>query len=268
MRPEQPLPATGRTSLADAPTSWPGSSPPLRVPVTKSNTLSAILLRGRPTLLGPVILLGAMILPRTLEAQGSDPEGVRLLEATSDRYAGLSTMCAGFRQELVATLLRRTVRSHGQFCQDYPDRFSIRFEDPEGDLVVGDGEWVWLYYPSTDPRQVIRSSMDGAAERFDFLRGFLQGAAERYEVQVEAPEEVGGVEARVLALTPRSTAAFVRAWLWIDSDRNLILQVRTEEENGSVRTVTLENVRLNPDIPEGTFSFVPPEGADVITRGP
>ncbi|MCH8841319.1 MAG: hypothetical protein IH831_11745, partial [Planctomycetes bacterium] len=37
-----------------------------------------------------------------------------------------------------------------------PDRFAMRFEEPEGDRIVADGEWLWAYTPSTVPDQVIR----------------------------------------------------------------------------------------------------------------
>lgn len=190
-----------------------------------------------------------------------------ILESAAAKYATVHGLCAEFEQELEVTLLRRTVRSSGTLCQEAPDRFSMRFRDPEGDLVVADGEWIWLYYPSTDPRQVVRAPLDRAGGRFDFHREFLERPAERYSAQLEGPDAVGGVPVQVLAIEPRGDSPFIRARLWVDTRRGLILKLETEEPNGSVRTVVLSDLRLNPEIPAEIFRFDPPPDADVITRG-
>jgi outer membrane lipoprotein-sorting protein len=174
-------------------------------------------------------------------------------------------------------VLGRVVRSRGELCQEQPAYFSMAFSDPQGDRVVADGEWLWLYYPSTDERQVLRTPMDRGLGRFDFAREFLDGASERYRASLVGREAVGEdtqagpgatVETVVLELEPRTSAPFVHARLWIDPERLLLVRVRTEEPNGSVRTVELSDIRLNPEIDPEIFRFVPPDGADVITRGP
>ena len=51
----------------------------------------------------------------------------------------------------------------------------------------------------------------------------------------------------------------------LDAGIPLLRQVRIEEENGSVRTVTLQSVDLAPsDLTDEWFTFTPPEGAHVI----
>lgn len=199
--------------------------------------------------------------------EASDEEAMAILEGAAARYADVQSLCASFSQTLEVTLLDRRVDSAGELCQRAPDRFSMRFSDPEGDVVVADGEWIWIYYPSTDPRQVLRAPLGSGAGRFDFHEEFLGSPRERYRAQRVGEEALEGVSTTVLALDPIASSPFLRATLWIDVSRGLILQLRTEEENGSVRTVRLRGLRLNLEIPDETFRFVPPEGADVITRG-
>lgn len=213
-------------------------------------------------------LVGLAISPSFASAQeAGDEEAMAILEGAAARYADVESLCASFSQTLEVTLLDRRVDSAGELCQQAPDRFSMRFSDPEGDVVVADGEWIWIYYPSTDPRQVLRAPLGSGAGRFDFHEEFLGSPRERYRAQTVGEEVLGGVRTAVLALDPIGSSPFLRATLWVDVSRGLILQLRTEEENGSVRTVRLGDLRLNLEIPGETFRFVPPEGADVITRG-
>jgi outer membrane lipoprotein carrier protein len=192
---------------------------------------------------------------------------MEILEGAAARYAEIEGLCAQFEQTLEVTLLERRVDSAGELCQEGPDLFSMRFTDPEGDLVVADGEWIWVYYPSTDPRQVMRAPLGSGAGRFDFHSEFLDRPREKYRAAVVGEERIGGVATTVLTLDPIASSPFQRATLWVDASRGLILQLLTEEENGSVRTVRLSDLRLNPEIPSEIFRFEPPAGADVITRG-
>lgn len=201
-------------------------------------------------------------------------EADALLDAAAAHYREIRSLCAHFQQQLEVVVLGRTVRSSGELCQQQPAYFSMAFSDPEGDRVVADGEWLWIHYPSTDPRQVLRTPMDRGLGRFDFAREFLDRASERYRASLVGREEVGAdtpggpVEAVVLDLEPMTSAPFVHARLWVDPERLLLVRVRTEEANGSIRTVDLSDIRLNPEVDPEIFRFVPPDGADVITRGP
>jgi outer membrane lipoprotein-sorting protein len=56
------------------------------------------------------------------------------------------------------------------------------------------------------------------------------------------------------------------AFVWIDEGQPVLRRVRLEEENGNVRTITLENVGFGADPDSGFFSFTPPPGALVMER--
>jgi outer membrane lipoprotein-sorting protein len=52
----------------------------------------------------------------------------------------------------------------------------------------------------------------------------------------------------------------------LDAERSLILQIRLGMDNGSVRTVTLSDIQLDPPPDPSRFRFTVPEGAQVIRR--
>ena len=100
----------------------------------------------------------------------------------------------------------------------------------------------------------------------DFHREFLEEPASKYEVAYEAVDEVGGVSAHRLRLIPKDPASYRSATLWIDRGTPVLRRLRVEEENGTMRTITLEEVALGVTPPDGWFDFTPPDGALVITR--
>jgi outer membrane lipoprotein carrier protein len=202
--------------------------------------------------------------PVGLTAQ--ETRALALVEEAGARYREIGGFCAEFRQTLEVPLLGETNESHGSLCQEKPNLFAMRFTQPQGDLLVADGEFFWVYYPSSDPRQVLRFEMEGQPGGVDFHREFLDSPEEKYRMEYLGEESVSGVLTQKIALDPLGPAAFTEAAIWLDSSRSLILQARIEMENGSVRTVSLSDIRLDPPGDPTRFSFVPPEGAQVIRR--
>jgi outer membrane lipoprotein carrier protein len=215
-----------------------------------------------------VLLLGAGALaPADAKAQAApDREALALLERAAERYRGIESFCASFRQTVVNDILRQTTRSRGELCQRRPDRFEMRFSDPEGDRVVADGTYLWAYFPSTDPGQAYRTDPGAAEGRFDLHREFLTDPGTRYRPTLEGTETVDGRSARVLLLEPVGSSLYVRARIWVDVQDALIRKIEITETEGFVRTVELEGLRLNPQIPADRFRFEPPPGVRVVSR--
>lgn len=209
--------------------------------------------------------LGAPAAPaRPGPADGQD--ALAILERAGERYAALHGLCADFRQVIEVRLLGETKRSGGRMCQQPPDRFLMDFSDPEGDLVVADGESLWIYYPSTDEKQVFRSALDAVGRRFDFYQEFLADPGEKYEPTYVSRESAASGTLHVIGIVPTQPTSYDRAQLWIDDASGLIHRVRIEEENGSVRHLELTNLDVNPELDPGLFTFAPPPGASVLER--
>lgn len=200
------------------------------------------------------------------DARGSG-QALAALERAAERYASLEGFCAHFEQERVVPLLSQTTVSRGELCQMPPGNFRMDFSEPEGDLVVADGEHVWSYYPSMDPGQVLRARLGTDGGRtFDFHREFLADPAERFRATHEGQDTVTGRRTDVLTLRPRTSAAYVRARVWVEVGRGLIRKVEIEEENEAIRRVVLSKIRVNPELDPAAFSFEPPPGVQVIRR--
>lgn len=211
-------------------------------------------------------IAAALVVASSTMVAGQEVSANEILEGAALRYAQVTTLCADFVQELAVPLLGEERTGRGRMCQAQPDRFAMRFTEPPGDAIVADGTWVWIYYPSLDEKQVIRLPMAGSARSFDFHREFLHDPATKYEATYEGRDAVGDHQTHRIRLVPRTPASYEAAVVWIDVGSPILRRVRIEDENGSVRTVTLESVELDAEIDADWFTFTPPPGAVVISR--
>lgn len=217
--------------------------------------------RGRLSSAALVALVG-LAMPSGVRAQDAGA----ILQAAADAYGRIHTLCADFTQELSVPLLGEERTGLGRMCQSQPDRFAMRFTQPAGDLIVADGTWVWVYYPSLDDKQVIKFPLAQGARSFDFHREFLDDPASKYDATYQGRATVGEHAVHRIRLVPRANASYEAAVISIDVAEPVLRQVRVEEENGSVRTVTLEAIDTQPELGSDWFTFTPPPGAVVITR--
>lgn len=197
---------------------------------------------------------------------GADPYAV--LERASAAYESLRSIRADFRQEARNPLLRRIVRSRGTLYQRQPDLFLMRFEEPAGDVIVSDGDHLWVYYPSVDSAQVLRMPAARGAGATDLRSQFIGNPAERFRASLRGEEAVDGRPADVLVLEPRGDGEPYRSLVaWIDRADGLARRFEITEANGLVRRFDLSGLRRNPDLSESLFRFEVPAGVRVVDRG-
>lgn len=201
------------------------------------------------------------------EAQSADPDVGDLLARAERRYASLESLRARFRQEIEVPLLERRREGHGVWLQKGRGRFKMDFIEPPEDVIVADGRYLWLYYPSTNPDQVIRSSLDAPethAGTADVLARILSEARTNYAADYAGREEVEGVTTHVVELRPEGRSPYRRVTVWIGAEDDLVRRFRIVEENETVRTVTLADLRPDAPVPDSIFRFTPPPEADVF----
>ena len=210
----------------------------------------------------------ALALALSAPALGAQ-EPMSAIDRAAERYREVRAICADFEQVIEVHLMRRTVESAGRICQQRPNLLSMRFTDPDGDMVISDGRYIWVYYPSHQKDQVMRQSVSDSPGREDFFREFLEDPGTKYEAEEGAIEAVGGRDCRVVTLTPLAGASYRRARVWIDTGNHVIRRVELHEQSENVRTLTLSNVDLGSTPDPALFEFEVPEGARVMgRRGP
>jgi len=109
----------------------------------------------RPTTLAIAIVLAVRVLP----VAGAEPlaEALHRLQA---RYEATRTMTADFRQVVESPALAGGIESAGTLAFEKPNRMRWDYKPPDPQLVVGDGETLWIYQP--DDHQVIKAPLTEA----------------------------------------------------------------------------------------------------------
>lgn len=230
-------------------------------------TLRVTARRVTTAILG-VLALGAFGAGATpVQAQGTAAQrALPILERAAERYRDMSGFCAEFRQIVQNDILRQTTRSRGELCQLRPDRFEMRFSDPAGDRVVADGTHLWVYFPSIDPGQAIRSTLATNDGRFDLHREFLSDPGSRYTPTLEAEETIDGRRHFILRLEPLVPSPYLQARIWVDASDALVRIIEITEDVDFVRRLELSGIRVNPALAADRFRFTPPPGIQVIVR--
>jgi len=210
---------------------------------------------------GPVSAQGA-------PAAGGSGKAYALLDQAASKYQDVHSMRAEFTQELDNPLLGTQTKSRGMLFQREPDGFLMRFREPAGDVIVSDGEYFWLYYPSVDRKQVIRSPVNAAARPgVDLQAQFIGDPEQRFNAKYDGTDTVDGRKADVLTLLPRTDAGYRSMKVWIDAQDHLVRRFIITDTQGLVRHIELHDIVVNLTLPDSLFRFTPPPGARIIDRG-
>lgn len=193
-------------------------------------------------------------------------DAAAILRRASTAYENVRSLRAEFVMLYENTLLRQKSTSRGMLYQRQPDRIALRFTDPAGDLLIGDGENFYWYLPSVDAKQVLctPASRGGGGGGIDLQAQFVGNPVERFQATLHANESVDGRAANVLTLVPRQRAEYRSLKVWLDIRDSLARRFEITEQNGTVRRFDLDDMAVNPSIPDATFRFTRPDNARII----
>ena len=168
------------------------------------------------------------------------------------------TARASFIQTVSDKSGRVVQRASGEFAIERPGHFRWSVEKPYKQLLVGDGEKVWIYDP--DLNQVV-------IRRYDRALGTTPAALLSGKEEVERAFEwrdlpsANGLD--WLGATPKDKeSSFSEIRLGFNSGGLAALEIM---DNFGQRTlVSLFNLERNPKLGPDLFKFSPPKGADVV----
>lgn len=244
----------------EAPIDSGAASPVTSAPVTQSETQPAP--AQRPVISGNV----PSVAPDSEPAEDAQQTGANVLKRASAAYSRTNSMRAEFVQRRENPLLNSTTISRGTLYQRDPDRFALKFSRPAGDLIVGDGKYFWIYYPSADRRQVIRAPAGEGAGAVDLQSQFIGDPLTRFTHVYHGTQQINGRSAHVLTLTPRRDAGYKTLKVWIDAADHLVRRFIITEATGTVIEFQLSNLTANVPLGDDIFRFTPPADATIIER--
>ena len=196
-----------------------------------------------------------------VSAQDAD----QVLDRAVAAFQKVTTLRADFVQRINDPMLGTDETSRGEYLAQRPNKFAMRWRRPAGDLILSDGQNLWVYLPSSTPNQVIRSTFTRSGQNVDPVAEFLDRPREHFTIAYVRSDSVNKRAADVLAFTPKAAnAPYRRVLVWIDRRDNLPHQVEITEATGGTRRVTLDRLQVNRSVSAGSFVFTPPSGARVV----
>ena len=165
---------------------------------------------------------------------------------------------ASFEQKVVDKAGRLVQESKGSFVFQRPGRFRWTYAKPNDQLIVGDGERVWIY--DRDLNQVtvrkLRSALGSTPAALLAGSGDIEKAFELSE-----GGERDGLE--WLEAKPREKeAGFERVRMGFGA--NGVQAMELTDHFGQTTVLRFSNLVRNPKVEPGEFRFEPPKGADVL----
>ncbi|HIG48820.1 MAG TPA: outer membrane lipoprotein carrier protein LolA [candidate division Zixibacteria bacterium] len=128
--------------------------------------------------------------------------------------------------------------------------------------IVSDGKSVWTYIPANQQIIVMPAEDSKAGIRPD---EFLFFYTNQYTHTLIGDEMIDGVVHYELHLKANTVLAdFPELRIWVDSGEWLTRRVLYADDMGSETVVQFTHIRLNPDLPSGTFTLSAPEGVEVV----
>lgn len=170
------------------------------------------------------------------------------------------TLQAEFDQTVTDATGKVVQQSTGTMQFSRPGKFRWEYQKPYQQLIVGDGQKLWLFDP--DLNQATVRTLDKAIGSSP--AALLAGDAEMEQnfnlKDIGAKNQLEWVEA-----TPKSAeSTFERVGMGFSAEGLAVLELK--DNFGQTTVIKLRNPRINQNIAASEFSFTPPKGADVISN--
>ena len=149
--------------------------------------------------------------------------------------------------------------SSGSFEFERPNRFRFAYTKPFEQLIVSDGQKVWIHDVDLNQVSVRRLSQALGATP----AALLAGASLDKEFELAAQPSEGGID--WVQATPRQKDGAFQS-MRIGFRGKDLAAVEILDAFGQRSRLDFSQYAANAPIPEASFRFVPPKGADVVEQ--
>lgn len=197
------------------------------------------------------LLLGVLLLAAGAVHAASIERFQAYLRSTSSAQAA-------FEQNVFDRTGRLVQSSSGTFAFQRPGKFRWTYAKPNPQLIVGDGEKVWIYDEDLNQVTVKRMAKAIGSTPAALLAGAADVAQAFVLLDIGTRDGLEWLEAR-----PRERdAGFERIRLGLGVAGVEAMELL--DPFGQRTMLKFRNLTRNPGLDAGTFRFTPPKGADVL----
>jgi len=185
----------------------------------------------------------------TLQLSIAQSNAQELLKNIQDKFGSIDDLSAQIVQSV-----NDKVNLKGKVF--YKKENHLRFEF-DNMIIVSDGETSWNYNKKQD--KVIITNYENEGNKILSIRQIIYDYPEDCELSTFESEGK-----TVLELIPRDdTFSFTSIKLFVNSEYLIIKVLVDDPAAGSIQ-IEISNYQLNNNLPNSYFSFIPPEGSQVL----
>ena len=203
----------------------------------------------------------AAVVPRASLAAADLDAIVRKVQ---ERYDATRDFTADVTQEMTIASLGKTTTAHGTMAFKRPGKMRWDLRQGDEQVIVADGETLWLYQPSE--KQVLKAPFD-AAFRATTPISFLTGVgkiAQDFDVSLD-PADDKGAEMYLMLVPRRDSASVGKLRLTVARDSGEIRGAEIQDPLGNVSRLRFDHIKRNVGLNDDQFAFQVPPGVDVIS---
>ena len=160
----------------------------------------------------------------------------------------------------------RSKQSVGSFAFMRPTKFRFEYQKPFPQLIVADGQTLWLY--DTDLAQVTARKQSQALNSTPaaLIATATDLAALQKDFTLQAQPDADGLQwVQATPNNKESTLSQVRLGLSVSGQQVALAKLDIVDAMGQRSVLTFERFEVNPaGLAASAFNFVPPKGVDVV----
>lgn len=188
-------------------------------------------------------------------AESAASPSAKLIDELRERQKDVKTVSARFVQERKTALLRRPLRSEGDFYFKSP--VGVRWQYKDGILVIYDGKFLYIYNPE------LRE-----AEKFAGAGVFIGPLV--FDIELLLKDYI--VDARtsggrtILHMKPKKAMPFKSMEMTFGAGSPFPSEVGVVEETGDGTVIGFSDIKVNAALADRLFIFRPPSGVKIKER--
>jgi outer membrane lipoprotein carrier protein len=202
--------------------------------------------------------------PEIPVAAGAAPTVQEVVHGVEQAYGTATSIRAEFLQVDRSKALGTEVRQRGKISLERPRKLRIDMGTPVASSIVSDGKTMWIF--TAKDKQVVEMPEMGGSSGMSVLLEDFGRLGDLFNVTL-MPDPVPGKASVTVQLVPKQAGAFKSLKLTLSKQKYVLQDLVLVNQLDDVTEMNFTAVRMNQDIPDAEFKFVPPPGVKVVKTG-
>jgi outer membrane lipoprotein carrier protein len=175
------------------------------------------------------------------------------------KYDSLQDATAHFTQHVKFGFSKIEQNFSGTLRMKRPNKYRV---ETEYQTLVTDGTTVWSYSPVN--KQVLIDHFKETSDSFAPEQLLLNLPANFYATLVNQ-EKKGEATWIALKLVPKDDQSFIKSMkVWVEEGSWVVRKVEMLDVNDTEKSYTVQEIKINTGLNNGTFTFTAPAGTEVV----